>query len=124
MVKLHIFIFHNLHQILAHIVGLPPSPVIDLDVLKKKSIINCWTVAIAISKRREDKIHLEEAEEKSVDGNGVDGEAGGGHDVGADHDQQDRDEAGDDDDKDGATIMVVMAMMVPTHGRSVEKPEM
>ena len=48
-----------------------------------------------------DKIHLEEAEEKSVDGNGVDGEAGGGHDVGTDHDQQDRDEAGDDDDKDG-----------------------
>ena len=47
-----------------------------------------------------DKIHLEEAEEKSVDGNGVDGEAGGGHDVGADHDQQDRDEAGDDDDKE------------------------
>ena len=94
MVKLHIFIFHNLHQILAHIVGLPPSPVIDLDVLKKKSIINCWTVAIAISKRRGDKIHLEEAEEKSVDGNGVDGEAGGGHDVGTDHDQQDRDEAG------------------------------
>ena len=64
-------------------------------------IINCWTAAIAISKRREDKIHLEEAEEESVDGNGVDGEAGGGHDVGTDHDQQDRDEAGDDDDKDG-----------------------
>ena len=48
-----------------------------------------------------DKIHLEEAEEESVNGNGVDSEAGGGHDVGTDHDQQDRDEAGDDDDKDG-----------------------
>ena len=37
--------------------------------------------------------HLEEAKEEGVDSNGVDGEAGGGDDVGADHDQQDRDEA-------------------------------
>ena len=92
MVKLHIFIFHNLHQILAHIVGLPPSPVIDLDVLKKNQSLIVGQLQLQSAK--EDKIHLEEAEEESINGNGVDGEAGGGHDVGTDHDQQDRDEAG------------------------------
>ena len=40
------------------------------------------------------KVNLEETEEKRVHGNRVDGEAGGGDDVGAHHDEQDGDEAG------------------------------
>ena len=43
------------------------------------------------------KVNLEETEEEGVHGNRVDGEAGGGDDVGADHDQQDWDEAGERD---------------------------
>jgi len=66
--RLHIFVFHNLHEIFAHIVWLPPSAVIYLDI-------------------------LEEAEEECVNCNRVDSEAGGGDDVGAHHDQQDWDEA-------------------------------
>ena len=41
------------------------------------------------------KVNLEEAKEERVDGNRVDGEAGGGDDVRANHDQQDWDEAGE-----------------------------
>ena len=40
------------------------------------------------------KVNLEEAEEERVHGNRVDGEAGGGDDVRAHHDEQDWDEAG------------------------------
>ena len=40
------------------------------------------------------KVNLEEAEEECVHGHRVDGEAGGGDDVGAHHDQQYWDEAG------------------------------
>ena len=41
------------------------------------------------------KVNLEEAEEECVNCNRVDSEAGGGDDVGAHHDQQDWDEAGE-----------------------------
>ena len=41
------------------------------------------------------KVNLEEAEEECVNCNRVDSEAGGGNDVGAHHDEQDWDEAGE-----------------------------
>ena len=47
---LYIFISHDLHQSLTHVVGFPPATIIHLDILEK-------------------------AEEESVDSNGVDREA-------------------------------------------------
>ena len=51
---LYIFISHDLHQSLTHVVGFPPATIIHLDI-------------------------LEEAEEESVDSNGVDREASVGN---------------------------------------------
>ena len=56
--RLHIFIFHNLHQILAHIVGLPPSPVIDLDVLKNNQSLIVGQLQLQSAKEEEIKSTL------------------------------------------------------------------
>ena len=50
---------------------------------------------VLIQHRVLNKVNLEEAEEERVHGNRVDSEAGGGDDVGAHHDEQDWDEAGE-----------------------------
>ena len=42
--RLHIFIFHNLHEILAHVVRFSPSSIIYLDILNREKYMKYWMI--------------------------------------------------------------------------------
>ena len=76
---LNIFISHDLHQSLAHIVWFPPASIILFNILHSDQSVRAIR----------NNVYLQEAEEECIDGDSVNREAGVGDVIRAEYDEQD-----------------------------------